>query len=146
MSDYGAFAFLVKEAEVSLDGPLPSLEEVMYAPPNPDGSRKSCGNCWKFVTTGSCVEVEGDISEDQVCGYHVFGTPFAAAPPSGADKMSQAVSGLITKRGGTSCDICKAYDPGDAKGGHCKGVQKGGKLAVVQARGCCGRWHDKGQA
>ena len=66
------------------------------------------------------------------------------------DAVDPKHSGLAKVPGGTSCDNCEYYKRKDAKSGICQVVQIGvgesgsiGKLAPVEAMGCCARWESK---
>jgi hypothetical protein len=132
----------------------PTPADVLYVEPNPDGTRKACGNCWKFVRTGACLEVLGPISPTQNCGYYVFGVSQDAELSVQVFKCSPELAGLIqAPPGGTCCGNCKAYQPGDYGSptptdkklaeGRCSMVQDGeGNDAVVRELGCCSRWTD----
>lgn len=121
----------------------PGPAGVLYAPPNADGSRKSCANCCLWAEKdGEClVHPRGlKVSADAVCGYHVFGEPqlFASAivRPEGIDPK---LSGLEEVPGGTSCDLCKYFDDR----GLCRAVsdpKTGAPPAKVEPLGCCARW------
>lgn len=124
--------------------PLPDPVEAGYAPPNPNQSRKNCGNCYKLSTNGSCSEVAGEIVSNGMCSYHVFGTPHdQGGCLQTGQKMDQKTAGYVVLKtvDGTSCDVCIAYH-GDAKGGRCHAVQSKGEPATVEPRGCCNRWHN----
>jgi hypothetical protein len=111
---------------------LPEPWGVVYTPPNPDASRKSCGNCMMWV-------------DDDVCGYHIYGEPMAEwMGHPGMQPVQQEYSGLETVEGGTSCDSCRYYD-GDEVEGTCRAVIIPGSLAPVQALGCCARWESVGE-
>jgi len=122
--------------------PLPSPGDVLYAGPNPDGSRKKCGNCFLWRTDESCSVHRPEIMVpgNAVCGYHVFGQPqdfpFAEA------MLTPAETGLVQTLDGTSCDLCKYYQPVSRTLGSCRAVQDpgSGTSAVVRALGCCSRW------
>ena len=127
--------------------PLPFPWGVLYAKPNPDGSRKNCVNCMMFlINKERCsihpkdfkVVAEGD------CGYHVFGEPMEKGMPHpGIDPVDPALSGYEVVPGGSSCDICIYYEPQSETKGLCHGVaneKEGRPPQPVQALGCCGRW------
>lgn len=133
--------------------PYPTAAQVLYAGPNPDGTRKSCGNCWKFVVAGRCLDVSGEINIGQVCGLHVFGKAqtselqaFTLVGDNGTPvaKMLPAEAGLIDTPGGegTSCDLCRFYTPDNEDSGLCEAVGGADGLppVIVDARGCCARW------
>jgi hypothetical protein len=139
--------------------PFPRPDQVGYARPNPSGARKKCGNCYKFVEGGTCIEVAGKIDPGQVCGYHHPGVPFpaGAVPPAGlARRMSPRIAGLIwTPDGeGTSCNNCQWYGATQGMGdnamdeiGACARVagEHGTPPATVEALGCCMAWDDGAQ-
>lgn len=127
--------------------PQPTAPEVGYAGPNPDGSRKRCGNCYKFIATGACVEVMGRIEPGMVCNFHLFGRPQDTPPLRAPTPKSSAVdAGLISSPlgEGTSCNICRFYTPDSQQRdiGLCAAVADplGLPPAAVEALGCCYRW------
>lgn len=131
--------------------PLPSLTQAGYLGPNPDATRKTCGGCWKFVQSGACLEVAGEVYRGQVCGYHVFGKPQPQDFPGGPKpKMTAAEAGLIeTPAGtGTSCDTCRFFEPDEPIEGREPGLGLCGRLsggdgyppASVESLGCCMAW------
>src|SRR5690242_10048240 len=92
--------------------PYPSVDQVLYAAANPDGTRKQCGNCYKWDTNGACVEVGGRIATTQVCGYHRFGAAQGVMPIwAPTRKVTPTDAGLIDAPTGTSCDRCRFYEP-----------------------------------
>lgn len=126
------------------DVPMPSLAEVLYSDPNPDGSRKNCKNCVMMASqTNECYifDPEFKVKPDWVCGYHVYGEqmrefryrlPIHPAIPE--------KSGYVEAKEGSSCDLCKYYDKIDQDSGKCAAVYESGKPATVAALGCCTRW------
>jgi hypothetical protein len=131
--------FIISPETEMKEVPLPDKVQAGYALPNPDGSRKNCGNCYKFVpSVGNCFEVEGNIKKSGMCSYHVYGSPFSAkAPPSlQVTKMDQKLAGYIDSAGdGTSCDTCK-----NSRDGVCIAVQENSAPAKIEAKACCNRW------
>lgn len=122
---------------------LPEPWGTLYAPPNPDGSRKNCGNCWAWVKEGKCLIHKKTLKviKDAVCGFHIFGKPKDEWEDLDIEPYDSKLSGLI-KTKGTSCDLCIWYE-GKEKG-ICLGVSDGkNKPAKVQAKGCCARWEKK---
>jgi hypothetical protein len=122
----------------------PTLSDVVYATPNPDGSRKACANCFLYIgAVGRCVIHAPDlpIRPSAVCGYHVFGVPLEEMPPMiEVEPQDPALTGLINAHG-TSCDICTWYERKTKDRGICHGViDDKGAPAGVQALGCCARW------
>ncbi len=125
---------------------IPTLSDVLYQPPNPDGSRKRCDNCCMFLPNGlspRCFIHAADkfISSQMVCGYHVYGTPMAVHPRVGraVPGVEPELSGLIWTLG-TSCDRCVWYQAEDEDTGLCMSVREGDGPAEVEALGCCARW------
>ncbi len=131
--------------------PLPTLSEVVYTPPNPDGSNKACKNCVFYATgRGQCyIHSPGlTIAPLAVCGYHVF----CFAPMrifTSVVKMlplTPEQSGLIETTAGTSCDSCCyfAASKGEGQNGECMAtVDEHGMPAAVEAKGCCARYDQK---
>ena len=129
--------------------PYPTPEQVLYDPPNPDGTRKRCGSCYKFVSSGACTEVAGVIAPGQVCGLFVWGTPQGIEPVIAvARKVTQKAAGLIdTPDGlGTACEICRFVTPQADDLGLCNAVGSADGLppVVVDRLGCCCRWETNG--
>ncbi len=123
---------------------LPTLSDVVYTPPNPDGSRKLCNNCCLYVRPAfRCIlhAKSQVVIPHAVCGYHVFGRVLEAQPAGFlALALTPQQSGLIPTTG-TSCDRCVWYEPTRGKaGGVCHGAQEDGEPAPVEALGCCSRW------
>lgn len=133
--------------------PKPQPDQVGYVRPNLAGARKMCGNCYKFIEGGLCLEVAGKIQPGQVCNYHVPGQPFPAGtvPPAGlARRMSPRIAGLMQTPNdeGTSCNNCRWYGATTGMGdnpmeevGACGRVDDPpGVPATVEALGCCDAW------
>lgn len=127
--------------------PLPRPSDVLYAPPNPDGSRKRCLNCMFYadvdvrcIVLGRDVEVTGDM----VCGLHTFGAPqmYTTALGTGGEARAQPEElGLIVAPiDGTSCDGCTFYTANDPVSGTCRAVADEFGQFRVAALGCCARW------
>ena len=57
--------------------PLPRAWGVLYAEPNPDGSRKLCQNCFMWSADDRCSIHDKDlkVTAEMICGYHVYGAP-----------------------------------------------------------------------
>jgi hypothetical protein len=120
---------------------LPGPAGVLYAPPNKDDSRKSCGNCFMWSGDKRCLIHDRDleVSADSVCGYHVFGKPLKKWVDRGIQALDPALTGLEKVPGGTSCDLCMWFEKG-----LCLAVRgPDGNPAKVQAKGCCARWEAK---
>jgi hypothetical protein len=127
---------------------LPRPSDVLYCHPNPDGQRKTCGNCGLWAEMDNrclLMGTEVEVTSDMVCGYHVDGEPVLYATTLGGQKMVEPeLAGLIrAPEGGTSCDRCRYYDPRTDDTGLCRGVYVEGKPAPVEARGCCARWVER---
>lgn len=129
--------------------PAPAPWGVLYARPNPDGSRKKCGNCMMWVSgEEACAihEKSQSVKESMVCGYHVFGKPMKAwMDHPGIEPVTPEFSGLEEVGEGTSCDTCKHYEIQSVskKKGLCHAVApEAGKEppTPVDALGCCARW------
>lgn len=137
------------EENAPVQAALPEPWGVVYTPPNPDASRKSCGNCMMWVETEQCAihDPELGILDDDVCGYHIYGEPMAEwMDHPGMQPVQPEHSGLETVEGGTSCDNCRYYN-GDEVEGVCQAVAAPGSLepAPVQSLGCCARWEGAGE-
>ncbi len=122
-----------------------TLPDVLYAPPNPDGSRKKCENCAHWYAKNECLIMAPSVvvPGDAICGYHVFGAPDKIGERSaGLEPVLPENAGFEQTEDGTSCDLCKFYDAGKgAKSGKCRAVaDPDGGSALVQALGCCARW------
>lgn len=131
--------------KIAADDIRPTPEQVLYAKPNPDGSRKRCDNCWMWTQSDKgCLaftkDYVGKVDKDDICGLHVYGTP-----RYGWQDMDQTqdadLAGFEKSVGdGTSCDKCE-YIHGN---GLCHKVQDGkGNDAPVEAKGCCAAWEPK---
>lgn len=117
---------------------------VLYAKPNPDGSRKKCENCFMWVQgKDQCmIHKEAEhVTEHHVCGYHVYGTPMKEWKDQGIAHMEPKESGLVLTEDGSSCDLCKWYE-------HDKCYAVAGRdnstgPVPVDDLGCCSRWVKK---
>jgi len=120
---------------------LPEPWGVLYSPPNKNGERKSCGNCFAWSQDKRCLIHDRDleVTTDQICGYHVFGKPLWKWVNRGVQPLDPALTGLVRVPGGTSCDICMWFE-----NGMCLAVRgPDGNPAKVQDKGCCARWEEK---
>ncbi len=82
------------------------------------------------------------------CGYYVWGKPHPKRmhEPDGVelDPVDPKHSGLELVPDGTACRNCEYFKKADEKTGICQVVQTdAGKLATVEALGCCARWEKK---
>lgn len=127
---------------------LPFLWGVLYAPPNPDGSQKKCGNCYLFLKEKQACAIHDPqivITDGMVCGYHLFGEPLSFSSPVSVEPISPELSGLadLTALNGSSCSSCKFFEPKGRINGLCHAIaneRKGKPPQAVQALGCCARW------
>lgn len=120
---------------------LPKPWGVLYAPPNKDGSRKSCKNCFMWSEDSRCLihDQNLEILPSSVCGYHCYGKPLKKWIDRGVQPIDPALSGLIPTQDGTSCDLCMWFEDGI-----CLAVSgPDGTPAKVQGKGCCARWERK---
>jgi len=120
--------------------PLPIPPEVIYRHPNPDGSRKKCGNCNFWMAAQNLCTLHGPdvvVPENMYCNYHIYGAP-ADQMDTDLDYVKQELSVLRRAGGGLSCDVCIHY----REGGKCVGVadpSTGKPPASVEAKGICSR-------
>lgn len=127
-----------------------TLVECLYAPPNPDRSRKACGNCLFWLPEREeCFLHDASVTAtaDSVCGYHVFGAPMEPVPSrENMAPVTPELSGLEQVPDGTSCDSCAHYSGGEQSGvcGLLWDKTDGTPVpAEVQALGCCCAWQAK---
>lgn len=124
---------------------LPEPSEVLYAEPNPDNSRKACGNCLMWSQEKACFLHSPDLAVegDMICGHYVFGTPAMAHDPQQLPRfpLSPESTGLERAPGGASCDLCAHYERDNSIEGTCRAViGADGESTVVSALGGCTRW------
>lgn len=115
---------------------------VAYYPAD-DGvppSGTSCGQCWKFVKSGACVEVKGNIEADKTCINFVEGTPFKSDPRLPIMQLDKHVVGYGP--GNTKCDKCE-YFHGLDKCEKVKGYDGLKNLEHIEAGGCCNAFEEK---
>jgi hypothetical protein len=127
--------------------PLPMPNGALYRHPNPDGSRKNCGNCVLWVSgEDRCVihPKELHIDSDELCGYHVYGKAMSSwVDLPGIMPVSPELSGLRMVGPGGACASCKFYRRQDETHGICIGVSNPDtrKPGVpVESRGWCARY------
>ncbi len=122
----------------------PTPSQVLYAQPNTNNTRKQCGNCFMWISASNgCVihDPHVEVIGDDICGYHVAGTPLMARPQQPIEFVSPLMSGLENVPGGSSCDVCRNYEPSGKDVGTCRAVRdEVGADAVVGAKGCCAAW------
>lgn len=122
---------------------------VLYSPPNKDGSKKKCGNCFAWVKgMDRCIILPKNkvVTEKMTCGYHVYGTPRTEWPDFGIQAVDPKLAGLVTTKNGSCCGDCKHYEKEDENKGECYKVSKidgQKKEAIVERLGCCAAWSSK---
>ena len=104
----------------------------------PAGSR--CGNCYKFIRDGACVEVEGRIEAAKTCGLYVNGTPFPSDPRLPVLKVSQNAAGYAD--GDSHCESCE-YFHGFDRCFRVRGFDGHENLQHIEERGCCALYNLK---
>lgn len=134
--------------------PRLTLSQVLYAPPNPDRSRKACRNCLLWCEQDACLIHEAGVvaTAESVCGYHVFGTPgLLVGQWENTAPVTPEYSGLVQTRDGSCCEECRHYQPTP---GHPSGLCQvtyetepdqtaGESHAMVEALGCCCAWEPR---
>lgn len=156
----------------SADQPVPrlGLGDVLYSPPNPDGTRKRCSNCvfWLGYTGPTmshdhaapapggreeCFLHAADVitTASMVCGYHVFGSGLQGAARPPRENMAPVLpeySGLMQPEDGSSCDCCSYFTGVSSLEGTCGVASEPDEpepmAALVHKNGCCAAWHEKG--
>jgi len=120
----------------------PTLPQVLYTEPNPDGSAKRCGNCYMWVDNGKrngnqCIihEKSLDVDSNQICGYHIFGKPRDGWRIINLDPVNPKYSGLKRAKSGAICGNCQNFI-----GGRCQAVRE---KAKVHPKGGCVLWEKK---
>lgn len=128
-----------------------TLASTLYTGPNPDRTRKLCGNCvfWLGAARAECWlhDASVETTAAHVCGYHVYGAPQATAElrRENMQPLDPETSGLELASGGTSCDNCRSFvaEMGGASG-RCQALYDLDAdmetHPIVDARGCCGAW------
>lgn len=129
------------------------LDQVSYAPPNLDLSRKQCANCM-FWLGGDVDGREGcflfDVSvivtADMVCNNHMFGDGLAAALGGihpNFQPLDPAFAGLVQTSEGTACEVCRHFQATEPGYGMCRMTYDSpGANATVEALGCCCAWEE----
>lgn len=148
----------VSEQGAEKKAPLPQAWGVLYAHPNPDGSRKQCQNCMMWIRRDEDGKPKCmihprtlEVTAEMVCGYHVHGAPLEKRMdhPGGLTPVNPRFSGLGVVPGGTTCDLCLYYEAKDEASGLCYAVSKGDEPPLgdpptpVEAKGCCARWEGR---
>lgn len=126
-------------------------DNVNYARPNPDGTRKNCANClfWlKEKTECFLHDEEIEVLATTICNYHVFGSPQVAGLQRGdTDPLDPALSGLREAPNGSSCDGCTFFAPRGSTQGECNALhfkEAPKRTVLVAADARCGRWEPSG--
>lgn len=111
---------------------LPTLQEVGYCPPNPDGSRQQCRNCFLWLSAKVECAVHDPsviVPPDAVCGAHIYGKPQDQIDDSARllrerlQPLTPELSGLCQVNGGASCDRCTMYKAIGRMQGTCIGTR-----------------------
>lgn len=128
---------------------LPTLSEVLYTPPNPNGMNKMCGNCVFYAYAQKrCFLHSPSLAIDTaaVCGYHVYSQVqrrvWLEAP--NLQVVTPQQSGLVQTQGaGAACDNCEYYAAKEGENdGECMATVDGtGLPSLVEGKGCCARWN-----
>lgn len=122
---------LIRKAAERPPAELPPLWGLLYAAPNPDGTRKRCANCgmWKREEKRCSIhKPDQEVEAGDVCGYHVFGHEPLPTSETGLEKGPA---------GGTSCDRCKHFTSSN----RCLAAVG---TPSVHPKGCCARWEGRG--
>lgn len=121
--------------------PAPTLPQVLYSRPNPNGEPKACGNCFLWVRAGACLlyDRKVQIGAQAWCPHHVYGQPHDAWEPHHIRPLDPRL--IRRSPGGVACDACVHYEPTALEGGLCFGTmaQLGGP-GRVEAKGACARY------
>ena len=126
----------------------PSLVAMVYVPENPDGSRKNCSNCWKWVSDyARCLDVDGTVQAKQVCGLHVYGEPQLLQIRRGT-KTDPERAGLVDAPDGSACNNCQHFLEAfkNSTSGYCMRASRDqGEMPTekVHGLGCCAGWEPK---
>ena len=122
----------------------PTPGEMLYQPPNPDGSRKKCGNCFMFCKEeDKCLIFKKGqkVVESQICRYYVFGTPRNKWQDMGIDPIDTKMAGLEEVGEGTSCDNCEYFNKNKC---YRVAPEKGKEPPTpVDPLSCCNGWEKK---
>lgn len=99
-----------------------------------------CRSCWKFIRSGSCVEVKGPIRPEQTCVQYVAGQPFTHDPAFRIIQLDPQVAGLT--QGSTDCGKCE-YFGGQDKCHKVRGFDGIENKEHIEAGGCCNSFEEK---
>lgn len=94
----------------------PTLQQLLYRPPNADGSKKRCGNCVFLVAPMKLCLLHPKsqaIHEESLCNYHLYGDPHDDwEPHSGLEPLTAELSGFREDTGeGAACENCAFFNP-----------------------------------
>lgn len=125
--------------------PPPLLADVLYVEPAPGGAHRACKNCFMFQPLLEHCAIHSssvEISEEHVCGYHVFGQPSKQWKDiKGLQVVNPKFSGLVRTKDGTACENCRYFTSIEEEEGVCAAVfRKEHSHAHVHPKGCCTRW------
>ncbi len=141
----------ISGAKANKKGLLPTTSGALYVAPHPDGKARKCKTCMMWISKEDQCEIHAKnimVTKDHICGYYVWGKPHPHRmhEPDGIelDPVDPKHSGLELTPQGTMCGNCEYYKKKGDKSGICQVVQTDtGKLAIVEALGCCARWESK---
>jgi hypothetical protein len=124
---------------------------VLYTPPNPNGTRKSCQNCMQWMPgDNQCWLMDDDVvvPAEGICGYHLFGRP-SVGQDNGENTRRPEMqlvepenAGFDHIAGGVSCDTCLHYEGYSLREGKCAIVvdPDTGTSLTVESLACCTFW------
>ena len=110
--------------EYDAGAPLPTPSGALYKRPNPDGTRKNCGNCIQWMPDISRCAIHSpdlEVDADEWCGYHIFGQASGKHHPKEMF-VTPDISGLRDVGAGAACGGCKFYTDQGGNAGLCSGV------------------------
>ena len=129
------------------NAPLPMPNGALYRHPNPDGTRKRCGNCVMFIESEDRCFIHPpdlEVAGDMWCGYHIFGKPMAGSTlREGMQAVTPDISGLRRVGAGAACAGCQFYKDQGTGTGLCYGVSRPDDRqppAPVELLGNCARY------
>lgn len=99
-----------------------------------------CGDCYKFIQSGACVEVKGPIKAEQTCIQFVQGKPFVDNPNLNIVQLDPEVVGL--GKGDTHCETCE-YFGGYDRCRRVKSFDGNENKEKIEPGGCCNSFEPK---
>lgn len=116
---------------------LPTLIELDYVEPNPNGSFRACINCVFWARSSRCAVHAPSlrVAAEAVCSQYIFGAPSNIRRSLPLAPLDPHFTGLIkTKEGGSACANCAWYNSDASRCMRADGSPK------VSALGCCDAW------